>query len=281
MTQEGEHRAWHWRLSNYTDEHINKIQKIRCSYLIYGKEISPTTGTPHLQGYIYFTSATTFKRLQKKFPRGTELLIAKGSAQQNLTYISKEDKNPFIKGDMPRQGERTDLNEVKNEIISGKKVDDLALEKPAMYHQYARTLHKIEDLRMRKTFRQHMTEGLWLWGPTGSGKSELAFKDFTPETHYVWKYENNNWQDGYTQQDIVIVDEFRGQIKFSDILMMVDKHPNFYVSRRGREPLPFTSKKVIFTSSMPPDEVFKNLSNNDKFDQFMRRIKVEYLGKNT
>ena len=53
---------------------------------------------------------------------------------------------------------------------------------------YGRTLNFIEDLKMRKLHRSQMTEGIWIFGKTGCGKSHYAFKDFNSDSHYVWKY---------------------------------------------------------------------------------------------
>ena len=57
-----------------------------------------------------------------------------------------------------------------------------------------------------------MTEGYWYYGPTHSGKSHIAFEGYTPDKIYV-KDLNVMWWDGYKQQDIVIINEFRGQLK--------------------------------------------------------------------
>ncbi|AXH74642.1 MAG: putative viral replication protein [Cressdnaviricota sp.] len=48
---------WCLTLNNYTEEDCKSISSIvlrYCRYAIIGKEIAPTTGTPHLQGYIEF-----------------------------------------------------------------------------------------------------------------------------------------------------------------------------------------------------------------------------------
>lgn len=245
-------------------------------YGIWCREVCPTTGTPHLHFYVRFKSARYLTAIKKKFPRAN-IQVAKGNDNEQYIYMSKTDPGFKQYGKASAQGKRTDLDEVKNEIMEGKKVDDLVLENPMMYHTYGRTLHKIEDLRMRKVFRKELTEGIWYMGESGCGKSTEAFKDFNPDTHYVWKYEK--WQDGYTQQDIVIIDEFRGQIKYSELLMMIDIQPNCYVYRRNREPLPFTSKKVIITSVLSPEEVYSNLSQNDSMEQLFRRIKIIKLEK--
>lgn len=263
-------RGWCFTWHNYTEEDYAFICEIDCRYLIVGKEICPTTGTPHLQGYIYFDNGRSLARM-KKYNKKISWRAANGSADANEAYCSK-DGEFFEKGDKPKQGQRTDLNKVKNEIMSGKKVDELVLENPVMYHQYGRTLNKIEDLRMRKEFRTEMTEGIWYFGETGVGKSHKAFADFSPERCYVVP-NDNGWWDGYVQQEVVILNDFRGEIKYNELLNMIDKWP-FAVKRRNREPIPFVSKLVIITSSLPPWEVYNRRVMEDSIHQLLRRIKV-------
>lgn len=272
-------RAWCFTINNYTEADGQCIYALAESarYICVGME-QGENGTPHYQGYVYFNDAKTFTSIKKKLPRA-HIEVARGTPQQNNKYCTKDGNLLIEQGTIPQQGKRTDLCAKKDEIMNGKKVDDIILEDPEFYHQYGRTLHKIEDLRMRQVYRTEMTEGEWVYGTTGTGKSEYAFKDYDPKTHYIWKYEKNGWQDGYAQQPIVIIDEFRGQMTMNELLMMIDKHPNFFVQRRGREPLPFTSKKVIITSSLAPGEVYHNLCANDKLDQLYRRIILTKMEK--
>lgn len=267
-------RAWTLTHNNYREEDVYRLEiflESQVEYGIYAEE-EGDSGTSHLQIYFRLKNAKSFQKIKKLFP-ACHIEVAKADAETNFIYCSKGGKYKEY-GTLKQQGKRTDLIQIKEDILQGKKVDEIVLESPVMYHQYGRTLNKIEDLRMRKVFRDFMTEGIWYYGASGTGKSEKAFENFNPGTHYVWKYENGGWQDGYTQQEIVIIDEFRGQIKYCDLLMMIDKHPNFYVPRRSREPLPFVSKKVIITSSLQPHEVFHNLSQNDSLEQLFRRIKI-------
>lgn len=42
-------------LNNYNDDDLEKLKEYAqqwCQFAIIGKEIAPTTGTPHLQGYM-------------------------------------------------------------------------------------------------------------------------------------------------------------------------------------------------------------------------------------
>ncbi len=59
-----ESRRYIFTLNNYTEEDVKILmeEKVFFSYLLFGKEIAPTTGTPHLQGY--------FELPKKKIMRG-------------------------------------------------------------------------------------------------------------------------------------------------------------------------------------------------------------------
>lgn len=275
-------RGWCFTVNNYTENDVRVLQELDTQYIVFGYEVAPSTGTPHLQGYMYFKDNKTMSAVIKYLKKNNldthpHLQPQKGTTEQASLYC-KKDSQYYEKGTLPqKQGQRNDLEELKDEIIAGKSVDEIVMDKPTLYHQYGRTLHKIEDIQMRKKFRNFQTLGEWVYGETGTGKSEYAFKDYNPSTHYVYKYDNNDWQDGYEQQDIVIIDEFRGQLPLNALLTMIDRHPNHFLKRRGREPLPFVSKKVIITSSMSPAEVFKNLSANDKLEQLYRRINIIHL----
>lgn len=266
-------RAWCFTINNYTNDDILAVNAIECKYKVWGKEIGEQ-GTPHLQGYIYFKDGKTRATVSKMIKRAN-IRQAKGSAEQNRIYCTKD--NDFVEeGIIPKQGCRNDLNAIKDDIMDGRLVDDIVLENPILYHQYGRTLNKIEDLRMRKLYRTEMTTCEWLYGKTGVGKSHEAFANYNPETHYVWKLDDNGWQDGYTQQETVIINDFRGEIKYNDLLKLVDKWPEF-VKRRNREPMPFISKHIIITSSLHPKDIYKNRQTEDKLQQLLRRISIRKL----
>lgn len=266
-----------WTWNNYTEADIlyvnGLINKPRplISYLCYGKEIAPTTGTPHLQGYIHFKNAQPFDTVKKLFPK-QHLEAQRGTIDQAIDYC-KEDGDFTEFGEKPKQGERTDLKPIYDRINAGEDLDNIIMENPDVYNRAHRAMHRLEDIQMRKRRRKEMTEGEWIYGESGTGKSEYAFQH---ENAYVYPYDNG-WCDGYKQEDIVIIDEFRGQLPYNELLRMVDKHPNYFLRRRCRETIPFTSKKVIITSSLPPYKVFKNLEVGDSFKQLFRRFKVYKL----
>lgn len=243
-------------------------------YLVMGLEICPKTQKEHYQGFIRFKSTKKLTTLISHF-KGVHFEFMATDAYTSITYCKKDGNwkeygiNPCLK-----QGQRTDLVRLKNEILAGEQTsEDILINMPGLFHQYGRTFEKIEDIRMRKLFRTEMTQGIWFWGVTYAGKSHQAFKNFNPDTHYVLNLNDKGWWDGYRQQETVIINEFRGQIPYSELLDLVDKWPKS-VPRRGREPLPFTSKKVIITSAVPPEDVYYNLSIRDSLNQLLRRFKI-------
>ncbi len=263
------------------DEEIlkNLILKGELRFIAYGKEVCPTTGNDHFQTYFMFhNQRSRSKKSLKKYgdmfgPKHCHVEPMFGSLRNNADYCSKESMLTKL-GDEPKQGTRADLKDVVARIQSGEQtVEDLCLEDPAYYHQYGRTLSKAEDIINRKKCRQWMTKGIWYCGPTGVGKSHKAFEGYTPETHYV-KPVLDEWWDGYTGQETVILNDFRGQIPFAEILNLVDKWPH-YVKRRCREPTPFLAKTLIVTSSMHPANVYNNVTQDgDSLDQLRRRFEI-------
>lgn len=245
-----------------------EFDSLHMSYLIFGEEKCPDTDRLHWQSFVHFHNAKTFSAVRKYFP-GVHIEMSKGTPEENMAYCAKDlDFKEF--GTRPSQGKRTDLVDLCARIMKGDSVDSVALENPAMFHQYGRTLERIETITLRKKFRTEYTKGIWYWGETGVGKSHKAFEGFSPETHYVYR-NDRDWWDGYKGQDTVIINEFRGEIEYKKLLELVDKWPH-YVCTRAKETLPFISKTVIVTSSLPPDEVYKRRNAKDSLKQFHRRF---------
>jgi len=244
----------------------------KAKYIIIGREVCPTTNRPHDQGFIYYNNQRASTKAVAKELGKCHVEMCKGTLEQNCNYCSK-DSNVREFGTKPDQGARSDLKCVLNELqIGSTSVDDLVISDPLLYHQYGRTLERAEDIFLRKKFRTRMTECDWIVGPTGTGKSHKAFENFNPETHYVYP-NDNGWWDGYKGHPIVIINEFRGQIQYAELLDLIDKWPKT-VKRRNREPVPFLAEKIIITSSLRPEEIYYNLHEKDKLAQLYRRVKI-------
>lgn len=109
-------RAWCFTIHNYTEENYEHIKSVECRYLIIAKEKGESEKTDHLQGYIEFDTQRTMGGIKKLFKNNTvHLEVRRGTAQQAREYCTKENEF-FEKGEISNQGQRRDLDTVKNDM---------------------------------------------------------------------------------------------------------------------------------------------------------------------
>lgn len=247
------------------------IKNAKVRYIAYAPEKCPKTDRDHHQGWLMLHAATESVKNVAKLVGKCHVEPMYGSLHSNDSYCSKEGQLVEL-GDKPSQGERADLKLLKDALVNGEtSVTEIMMDDPVTYHQYGRTLEKIEDRVARKTTRNWMTKGTWIWGETGCGKSHEAYEGYDESTHYVYKHDGG-WWDGYTGQATVILDDFRGEISYAEMLRLVDKWPH-WVRRRNREPASFIAQKLIVTCNSPPDMVYRD-TDNDGYAQLNRRFTI-------
>lgn len=157
-------REYGFTLNNWSEaeramltlEHMNAL------YIVFGEE-KAETGTPHLQGYLYFPSARTMTSVVAKCPRlSLKPVINK---QQCILYCMKGEqthaewdqykengpnygKNAVVTelGDRPSQGKRTDLIQVCDMIKQGASIHQIVTEHPDTYAKFHGGIDKIKAI---------------------------------------------------------------------------------------------------------------------------------------
>jgi len=114
-------------INNYTFDDIKGLLELYFHYMCFGFEIAPHTGTPHIQGYIYFNNAKTLEKVRKLIPRA-HIEIARGTCLKNQIYTSK------TTGDWYEFGEPIDQGRAKWELIE--EVMKEPQSNPHLYNQY-------------------------------------------------------------------------------------------------------------------------------------------------
>lgn len=98
-------RAWIWTWNNYTEENFEKIKnycKTWCDDYAVNPEIGEN-GTPHLQGFWYFTNARQFSKLKKDFPQiHLELAVSKFAAKKYCMKDETKAGETFTKNEAPK-----------------------------------------------------------------------------------------------------------------------------------------------------------------------------------
>lgn len=78
--------------NNYTEEGIQQLHDFAtrlCLYLTYCKEVCPTTGTPHLQGFFIVMKNVHLIHIRKNLPNKIWIKPAYASTRQNISYCHK------------------------------------------------------------------------------------------------------------------------------------------------------------------------------------------------
>ena len=87
-------RNFVFTLNNYSPVDIEQLLDYSCKYIVFAEEIAPTTGTPHLQGYVELEDKQSFKRLLERLPKGIHVEPRYGSQEAAIKYIKDPEGKP-------------------------------------------------------------------------------------------------------------------------------------------------------------------------------------------
>nr|UOF81644.1 rep protein [Cressdnaviricota sp.] len=254
-------RCWCFTLNNYTDKDIESLHTAIpdwVDYIIYGKE-KGAQGTPHLQGYIEVSQPLGMKRLKLYLGDRVHLEVRRGSQAQAIKYC-KKDGDIWEHGTPKAQGKRTDLDLTRSLVLQGKSMRELCMETSS--YQTIRMAEKL--LTYVEPSRRDPPEIIWIYGPSGYGKSHLAW-EIAP---HAYSLEDAKWWQGYDHHTEVILDNYVqtfAPIRF--MLRMLDRYPMIVEYKGGSRQLLATH--FIITSVDSPRDFFVSTK---EYPEWMRRI---------
>lgn len=281
-TKKVQAKRWVFTLNNYTQEEENKLRELECEWLIFGHE-HQEEGTPHLQGAFTFAKRMYQSKIKKLFPR-IHVEIMNGTPEDSRKYCTKEDATGYFeKGTMPKSGGKATKEKWDNayEAAVEGRFDDIPRD---LWIRYQRSFKQIyednkKDPDMQdcgdKELKEHF---LWLWGPTGTGKSHTAHriaKEIAPDEMPYIK-DLNKWWNGFTKQKVVIIEEAdpkRCEHLGSYFKKWADKWA-FTAEAKGTVFPSCRPEYLIITSNYPLEECFPN--END-YEPLKRRFTVQKL----
>lgn len=272
-------------LNNYTNEEYEDLWNEDTNYCVLGKEVG-NQGTPHIQGYIEFKNPRNISSIKKKFPRihleereGTSKdasnYCKKGEQQKDEWKAEKEKgKNWGLnakfeeKGELSNQGKRNDLDRATNMIVNNQPLRQVAMTYPKEYVKFHKGLLSLHNIL--KPPRTTRPKCYWFHGVTGTGKTYKAKN--LGASYYIKS--STKWWDGYDQQEVVIIDDFRkDNFPFDEILRWLDEN-ECIVEVKGST-IQLNSPIMVITCDVAP---YIYWQGND-LDQLMRRLTggVEYF----
>jgi hypothetical protein len=218
-----------WTLNNYSDDEITQleaaIENPDVTYICWGREVGET-GTPHLQGYAEFAKRMGRRTILGILCRRMAIFKSRGSAADNRDYCRKD--GDFVEfGEIKRQGRRTDLEAIREEIDAGATERDIANTHFSQWVIYRRSFSAYRELQARpRDFKTCVV--VWA-GITGCGKTRAAHEFAARvgcDEPYVWG--GDRWFDGYNGQSVAIFDDFDSScvkaIGRSILLQLLDRY---------------------------------------------------------
>lgn len=262
--------------NNYTAETEAYLATLDVQYIMYGHEVAPTTGTPHLQGFLVRKKNTRLDAI-RKLMRGADVDICRGSIEQNHEYCRKEGTDIVERGTPPITKKQQGENEQQRHALAYTaakegRLDDIPGD--IMLRSYGNIKRIAFDHQRPPPGLEGELINEWIYGPAGTGKSTRAFA----ENPGAYLKAVNKWWDGYTDHATVIVedmDPFHKSLALE--FKLWGQHQPFPAESKGSTTA-IRPKKIVVTSNYSIDEVWDDPTTREAMHRRYREIYVGHPG---
>nr|WAE42795.1 MAG: replication associated protein [Cressdnaviricota sp.] len=266
-------RSWCFTLNNYTLEDESRIKDcvdgVTCRYVCYGREVGES-GTPHLQGFVYFCNAVSLKFCRERLGNA-HFETTKGTTEQACKYCEKD-------GDFHEQGERpisaSEKGKAEQErwklARAAAVAGDLDSIDDDIFVRFYRTLKEIKKDYMGDVPDANECTGVWIYGVAGIGKSRKAREDY-PNAYLKMA---NKWWDGYQKEEFVIIDDVdtKHDCLGHHFKIWGDRY-SFLAETKGGA-IKIRPSKVVITSQYRIDQIW---TDQETVDALTRRYFVIHM----
>lgn len=270
-------RGFVFTCNNYTLAHEELVRRLASRWTLYGREVGES-GTPHLQGVIWFANARTLKSLIKKLP-GFYVECARGSPEECEEYCMKDGdtwssgERPMSEADKGEKGGAAQVErwDVARSLAASGSFSDIDSE---LYVKYQAAFHRIYSIALETAplVATDVLNNFWFWGKSGSGKSREARRRW-PEAYLKAK---NKWWSGYVFQDVAIIDDIDPShaVWIGAFLKEWSDHYPFQAEVKGSS-MVIRPKIFVVTSQYRIEDIFKD---PETVAALQRRFQVTRFG---
>lgn len=253
-------------------------------YYCFGFEKGLKEATPHIHIFFCFNNPRHGKKIKEKFPTA-HIEFCNGSIDENVDYVAKTGKweesekektridgTFFENKERPKEkgrGNRSDLDAIKKLIDEGKTPREILEINPNNYFFEKFVGEMYYNKRCSETPIKRDVNVVVHTGVAGSGKTNMLTK-LNEEKLFVGADYSSALFDNYEGQEVLFLDEFRGQIPYNQLLLILD---GYKVPIHARYYNKYSLwNDVYITSVIPIEEWYNNDNIRDTFEQLKRRI---------
>lgn len=211
----------------------------------------------HWQLIIHFSDKKTLQYVKRIFGDGIHAEATKSKAAED--YVWKDESavegTRFVLGSPSlKRNSQKDWDLI---VKSAREGNFDAIPGDVLVHCYG----NLKKIRVDSLVPDAVEKEVFVyWGATGAGKSRKAWDEATFAAFP--KDPNTKFWDGYSGQENVVIDEFRGTISISHMLRWLDRYP-VIVEIKGSSCV-FKAKKIWITSNLSPDDWYPDLDTETK-----------------
>lgn len=244
-------------------------------------------GTYHTHIYAVFSSRVRWSKVKKAFG-DAHIEAAHGTAENNLEYIRKTGKwadtakaetgveGTFEEwGKFPQQkGRNADMQELYEMVKNGYSNAEIL----EINNDYILQIDKLDKLRtMLLTEKYKGTRRLdlkvtYVYGATGTGKTRgILDKHGDANVYRVTDYDHPF--DNYNCQPVIAFDEYRSQLRISDMLQYCDIYPVELCARYSNKYACYDT--VYIVSNWTLEQQYQKVQEDspESWEAFLRRIR--------
>lgn len=259
------------------------------------------TGTYHTHIYLFTHSPVRFSTIKNRLPTA-HMEKAYGTSRENRDYITKSGKwadtdkaetsvagTFFEFGELPTEAEEKSpvMHQLLQNVKEGMTTTEIIEQTPSM----AFRVRDIDLLRQTLTAEKYAVENRplevsYLYGASGAGKTRSIYEAHAPRSIYrVTNYRAAKGIsfDGYHGQEVLVFEEFSGQVPIEDMLNYLDIYPLSLPARYNDKTACYTT--VYITSNLPLEKQYRGeqWDRPETWRAFLRRIHniIEFLPDGT
>lgn len=266
-------------LNNPTPSETDRLRLLAsqdlCRYLVFSHEVAPSTGTPHLQGYVCFNGSVVWNTIKERLGHRVAFYRCDASFKHNYDYVRK-----LRPGDTPNEHweefgtKPAGLKRGRDEQLRWQEAFSNA--KAGKFEDIPPDIVVRNYVNLRRIQRDYATPppdliqpcGVWIHGISGAGKSHFARHNW-PGAYLKLQ---NKWWDSYQGQDFVILDDFdkNGTCLSHHLKIWSDKY-SFAAEIKGSQ-IMIRPKKFIITSQYTINELWPDESDHEIREALHRRF---------
>lgn len=289
-------RKWQLTINNPADkgldhEHLklalNKFKGL--AFYCMADEVGLETQTPHTHIFMVLRSPAMFSTVKNRFP-DAHIEAARGSIIENRDYVAKSGKwendpksDTRVEGSFeasaeeppaePGQGARTDIAEIYRKIEDGMSNAEIMAANPdtAMHiGKMDKIRHEILEARYREQWRD--LDVTYIFGPTATQKTRSVMDKHRYINVYRVATDYAHPFDRYSQEPVLLLDEFRSSLPVGDMLDYLDGYPVSLPARYANRVACYETVYIISNIDLSAQYPNVQQTEPETWRAFLRRI---------